>query len=314
MGPSKDKRAGPNGETVLWFPRLPAGRVSYAARIGKDDKLIAIEQRLTEANVAKLQPGVSRESDVLDLLGPPDRVDKFPRQERDAWSYPARRHHAEAHHRATVEGRRGARDLLHRGSRERRAGRPRVRLLAAALSLLLAGCAGYDGRTLVPGQSTSAEVEKLMGPSKDQPQLASGETELWFPRLPAGRVSYAARIGKDDRLIAVEQRLTRENLQKLKPGVSREERRARPAWAALPRGSNSRAWSARPGPTRRRESKPQLIVVQFSGDHILREAYMFDDPDYIAAAELRLMRRLTAFPCCCSPAAPATTAAAWCPA
>jgi hypothetical protein len=88
MGPSQDKRAGPNGETVLWFPRLPSGRVSYAARIGKDDRLIAVEQRLTEANVAKLQLGVSRDSDVRDLLGPPYRVDKFPRQERDAWSYP----------------------------------------------------------------------------------------------------------------------------------------------------------------------------------------------------------------------------------
>lgn len=89
MGPAKDKRAGPNGETVLWYPRLPAGRVSYAARIGKDDRLIAIEQRLTEANVAKLQPGVSRGDDVLDLLGPPDRIDHFARQERDAWTYPA---------------------------------------------------------------------------------------------------------------------------------------------------------------------------------------------------------------------------------
>lgn len=89
MGPSKDKRTAANGETVLWFPRLPAGRVSYAARIGKDDKLIAVEQRLTEANLARLQPGVSRESDVLDLLGPPYKIDRFPRQERDTWSYPA---------------------------------------------------------------------------------------------------------------------------------------------------------------------------------------------------------------------------------
>jgi hypothetical protein len=89
MGPARDKRVGPNGETVLWYPRLPAGRVSYAARIGKDDRLIAVEQRLTEANVAKLQPGVSRGSDVLDLLGPPYRVETFKRLERDIWSYPA---------------------------------------------------------------------------------------------------------------------------------------------------------------------------------------------------------------------------------
>ena len=33
--------------------------------------------------------------------------------------------------------------------------------------------------------------------------LAGLPHPLWFPRLPSGRVSYAARIGKDDRLIAV---------------------------------------------------------------------------------------------------------------
>ena len=156
----------------------------------------------------------------------------------------------------------------------------KARVFLPLVALLLAGCAGYDGRTLVPGQSTSAEVEKLMGPSQDRRTLASGETELWFPRLPAGRVSYAARIGKDDRLIAVEQRLTRENVQKLTPGVSREgdvrdllgppyrvdkfTRMERNVWTYQAQGIQA-----------------QLIVVQFSGDHILREAYVIDDPDYI---------------------------------
>ena len=152
-------------------------------------------------------------------------------------------------------------------------------LLPAAL--LLAGCAGYDGGSLSPGQSTGAEVEKVMGPSQDQRAGPGGETVLWFPRLPAGRVSYAARIGKDDRLIAVEQRLTREYLEQLKPGLSRESdvrdvlgppsrvdpypRMQRDAWTYQAHGI-----------------QPQLIVVQFSRDQILREAYMFDDPEYIS--------------------------------
>jgi outer membrane protein assembly factor BamE (lipoprotein component of BamABCDE complex) len=63
--------------------------VSYAARIGKDDKLIAVEQRLTRENLAKLKPGAARESDVRDLLGPPNRIDPFPRLQRDAWTYQA---------------------------------------------------------------------------------------------------------------------------------------------------------------------------------------------------------------------------------
>ena len=160
--------------------------------------------------------------------------------------------------------------------------RPSMPAAACALALLaaLAGCAGYDGRKLVPGQATGAEVEKAMGPSKDKRAGADGETVLWFPRLPAGRVSYAARIGKDDRLIAVEQRLTKQYLEQLKPGASSESdvrdvlgppyrvdpypRMQRDAWTYQAQGI-----------------QPQLIVVQFSKDGVLREAYMFDDPEYV---------------------------------
>jgi len=147
------------------------------------------------------------------------------------------------------------------------------------LVLLAAGCAGSnDGSGLVPGQSTSADVEKAMGPSAEKRAGPDGETVLWFPRLPYGRVSYAARIGKDDKLIAVEQRLTRENLAKLKPGAARESdvrdllgppnridpfpRLQRDAWSYQAQGMN-----------------PQLIVTQFSKDGVLREAFMIDDPE-----------------------------------
>jgi hypothetical protein len=148
-----------------------------------------------------------------------------------------------------------------------------------ALVLLGSGCAsGYDGSNLVPGKSTGAEVEKAMGPSKDKRAGPDGETVLWFPRLPAGRVSYAARIGKDDKLIDIEQRLTKDNLSKLKPGVSRESdvrdvlgppsrvdqfaRLQREVWTYHARGI-----------------EPQIIVTQFSKDGVLREAYMIDDPE-----------------------------------
>jgi len=160
--------------------------------------------------------------------------------------------------------------------------RPPILSAASALALvvLLGGCAGYDGRTLVPGQSTSAEVDKLMGPAKERRTLANGETVLWYPRQPAGQVSYAARIGKDDRLIAVEQRLTKENLEKLKPGVSRDSDVLDvlgPPWRidSYPRMErDSWTWQAQ-------GIQPQLIVVQVSKDHIVRETYMFDDPDYV---------------------------------
>ena len=145
--------------------------------------------------------------------------------------------------------------------------------------LMLAGCAGFDGHSLVPGQSTSAEVEKLMGPAADKRVAGNGETVLWYPRMPYGRVSYAARIGKDDRLIAVEQRLTRGNFDSLRPGVARStdvrdllvpqqridpfKRLEREVWTYYAQGID-----------------PQLIVAQFSSDGILREKYMFNDPEF----------------------------------
>ena len=60
----------------------------FAARFGRDGKLIAIEQRLTEDYVAKLTPGVSTAAEVRDLLGPPDRVLRFPRLDGEVWTYP----------------------------------------------------------------------------------------------------------------------------------------------------------------------------------------------------------------------------------
>jgi hypothetical protein len=154
------------------------------------------------------------------------------------------------------------------------------RIIAMALVLLGGGCAGYDGRSLVPGQASTADVEKAMGRAAEQRAAQDGETVLWFPRLPYGRVSYAARIGEDGKLVAVEQRLTRENLDRLKPGAARESdvrdllgppqrvdafpRLERQAWTYQAQGI-----------------QPQLIVVQFSQDRILREVYMFDDPEYM---------------------------------
>jgi len=87
MGPAADTRQAPGGETVRYYSRLPNGREIYAARIGPDGKLRALEQRLTDENVARLRPGMSRADDVRDLLGPPYRVDTFRRLEREVWTY-----------------------------------------------------------------------------------------------------------------------------------------------------------------------------------------------------------------------------------
>jgi len=90
MGAAAAKRPGGGGETVYYYPRLPHGRVTYAARIAPDGKLLGIEQRLTEDNIAKVVRGQSTAAEVLDLLGPPFEPMKAARMERDIWTYPMR--------------------------------------------------------------------------------------------------------------------------------------------------------------------------------------------------------------------------------
>jgi hypothetical protein len=87
MGPAADQRPVPGGDTVRYYSRLPYGREIYAARFGPDGKLKSIEQRLTEQNFAKLIPGMTRASEARDVLGPPYRVDQYPRLEREIWTY-----------------------------------------------------------------------------------------------------------------------------------------------------------------------------------------------------------------------------------
>lgn len=92
---------------------------------------------------------------------------------------------------------------------------PRRRALIAALaSLLLCACASYDGRGLLVGQSTEAEVAALMGQPAERATAPDGGSVLYFPRQ-AGRQTYVARLGKDGRLLGIEQVLTLANINSL---------------------------------------------------------------------------------------------------
>ena len=89
MGQAADKRM-VGTETVYYYPQLPWGYESYAARISPDGKLVALEQRLTDANITKIRPEVTRGSEVLDLLGPPYEPMKQARTGSEIWTYPMR--------------------------------------------------------------------------------------------------------------------------------------------------------------------------------------------------------------------------------
>jgi hypothetical protein len=88
MGEPTLVRELPDGDEVLWYSKLPNGRESYAAHIGRDGTLVSIEQRLTAQHIAKLRPNESTGEDVLDILGPPYRRFKFPLKDRESWEYP----------------------------------------------------------------------------------------------------------------------------------------------------------------------------------------------------------------------------------
>ena len=149
-------------------------------------------------------------------------------------------------------------------------------------ALVLTGCASFDGRGLVPGRSTAAEVEAMMGRAADQRPGTGGETVYYYPRLPWGYATYAARIGADGRLVALEQRLTPENIERLKPGITRRDEVRdllgppfEPMKAPL---GDREIWTYPmrvPGhPT------PKWFLVQLSGDGVLRETTLIDDPNW----------------------------------
>jgi hypothetical protein len=152
-------------------------------------------------------------------------------------------------------------------------------LLGAAL---LAGCASYDGRGLIPGKSTAADVEQLMGPPAEKISEA-GDSVWFYPRGPMGRQTYAVRVAPDGVVRGIEQRLTMENMQKLvadettaaqvralfgPPGyVTRLERQQRDVWEYRMKNQIDLDYS---------------LFVQFSYDGILREALFLRDPKYDA--------------------------------
>ena len=155
-----------------------------------------------------------------------------------------------------------------------------IRRLAVGLAMLLAACAGTGN--LVPGQSTEADVQAALGKPAEKRERA-GETVYYYPQLPWGYRTYAARIGGDGRLIALEQRLTDENIAKIVKGQTtaaevrdllgppyepqRVERMDRDIWTYPMRSAGA--------PT------PKWFLVQMSlADGVVRETYLIDDPNY----------------------------------
>ena len=87
MGAPAERLAHPDGETALYFSRLPAGRAMFVATLGPDGMMKSIEQRLTRQNFARIVAGSSTKQEVREILGPPGGSGRLPRQAREWWEY-----------------------------------------------------------------------------------------------------------------------------------------------------------------------------------------------------------------------------------
>lgn len=152
---------------------------------------------------------------------------------------------------------------------------------AAAAAALLAGCASFDGRGLVPGRSSAAEVEALMGAPAERLARPDGETALYFSRLPAGRAMFVVTLGRDGAMKSIEQRLTRQGFARIVAGSStkqevREILGPPGGSGRLPR--QAREWweyKFRDFP----DYEYRVLWVQFSDDGVVREVLDMLDPE-----------------------------------
>lgn len=95
--------------------------------------------------------------------------------------------------------------------------RPTTTLMMLSFAALLGSCGG--ARSLVPGQSTEADVRAQMGAPKET--RADGADQVWeYPTGPEGLTNYAVRLGPDKRVKSVTQLVSEEQLEKVVVGKS----------------------------------------------------------------------------------------------
>jgi hypothetical protein len=153
-----------------------------------------------------------------------------------------------------------------------------MRLSGLLAALLLAGCASFDGHTLVPGRATAKEVTTLMGEPALELKRPNGDTWLYFTRYPFGRATFVATLGPDHVLRGIEQRLNYWNIYAVKAGMRVEEVRALLGppreITRLPRQQRE-VWEY---PWRHAVHELRIMWVQFSDDGVVREVVeMHDD-------------------------------------
>ncbi len=86
MGPPETTWEEENGARILEYPKGPEGAHTWIFSIDTRGKLVEYHQALTPQNLARVQPGMSRD-DVRRLLGKPRTVVPFKRLNEEVWDY-----------------------------------------------------------------------------------------------------------------------------------------------------------------------------------------------------------------------------------
>ncbi|HEX5093422.1 MAG TPA: hypothetical protein VFV84_12120 [Burkholderiales bacterium] len=102
-----------------------------------------------------------------------------------------------------------------------------MRWMVAVAAAALAGCASMDGAMKVPdfqpGKSTAQDVANQMGKPALVLKRPDGGTVQYFTTWPFGHATYAVTLDAGGVVRGVDQRLTQENIESIKPGMKRDQ-------------------------------------------------------------------------------------------
>ncbi len=122
--------------------------------------------------------------------------------------------------------------------------------LLPLLGLLLAGCASYAGRGLIPGEARGEDVIARMGPPAMEWTNPDGSRLLAYPRGPLGVHTYMVHVGADGRLQFIENVMDPRSFARITPGMNQEQvlrtlGPSIPAWTSYSRARDELAWGWR---------------------------------------------------------------------
>lgn len=75
-----------DGRVLMEYPRGPAGHETWMVELDREGRYVGMRNLLTEANFAKVAPGLSRD-EVRRLLGAPTEQVTFERKREVVWSW-----------------------------------------------------------------------------------------------------------------------------------------------------------------------------------------------------------------------------------